>query len=66
MRGLVQGMLHLARGDAEAVRVVAQQTAQRARETGYLLYTVEAERLARLIDNPPPLSQLPRAVCCRR
>ena len=65
MRGLVQGMLHLARGEAEGVHTVAHQTAQRARETGYLLYAVEAERLARLIDNPPLLSQLPRAVCCR-
>ncbi len=65
MRGLVQGILHLARGEAEGVQVVAHQTAQQARATGYLLYAAEADRLAQMIVNPPPLSQLPRAVCCR-
>ncbi|MFN8489940.1 MAG: helix-turn-helix domain-containing protein [Caldilineaceae bacterium] len=65
LRGLLRGMLHLARGEREAAQAVARQTVQQAKATGYLVYAAEAEQLARLCYNPPPLIELPRAVCCR-
>jgi len=65
LRGLLRGMLHLARGELALAQAVAHQTAQQARTTGYLVYAAEAEQMARLTTHPPPLSQLARAVCCR-
>jgi hypothetical protein len=40
------------------------QLEKRATATGYLIYAAEARRLARLIDRPPPLAELPRRICC--
>ena len=65
LRGLLQGMLHLARGDQEAARVTAHQTIQQAHATGYLVYAAEATQLLQLSTNPPALAALPRLVCCR-
>jgi tetratricopeptide (TPR) repeat protein/transcriptional regulator with XRE-family HTH domain len=65
LRGLLRGMLHLARGDQKAAQATAHQTVEQARATGYLIYAAEAENLVRVSHNPPPLAALPRAVCCR-
>ena len=65
LRGLLQGMLHLARGDQDAARATAHQTIQQAHATGYLVYAAEATQLLQLSTNPPALAALPRLVCCR-
>ncbi len=66
MRGVIQGMALLAQGDSAASRRAATQLADRARQTGYRIYLAEAERLLALVDNPPPLRDLVRSVCCIR
>jgi len=66
MRGVIQGMALLGQGERVASRRVATQLAARARHTGYRLYLAEAEQLLALIDNPPPLGDLVRSVCCIR
>ena len=64
MRGVIQGMALLGQGEHETCRRVATQLTARARHTGYRLYLAEAEQLLTLIDNPPPLGDLVRSVCC--
>ena len=66
MRGVIQGMALLGQGESTACRRVATHLAARARHTGYRLYQAEAEQLLALIDNPPPLGDLVRQVCCIR
>lgn len=48
---------------AEACQV-AQRLQAHATQTGYRVYAVEAGRMAQLIDQAPPLVELPRLVCC--
>lgn len=66
MRGVIQGMALLGQGESAASRRVATHLTARARHTGYRLYLAEAEQLLALIDNPPPLGDLVRSVCCIR
>ncbi len=64
MRGLIKAMVLLARGEKAACRQSAERLIARARQIGHLVYAIEAERLIGLIENPPPLAELPRRVCC--
>ncbi|GAB4110260.1 MAG: tetratricopeptide repeat protein [Roseiflexaceae bacterium] len=64
LRSLVQGMWHLANGQAAQARCVAEQLIQRAEQVGFRIYALEAAQLMRQIDSPLPLATLPRRICC--
>ena len=66
LQGLVRGMWLLGSGDRTAAHTCATQLIRQARGCGFLIYAVEAERLAALTVDPPPLAELPRRVCCGR
>jgi ATP/maltotriose-dependent transcriptional regulator MalT/DNA-binding XRE family transcriptional regulator len=64
LRELVRSMWLLAAGEKTAARQCAEQLQQQAERYGFRIYAIEAERLANLIDHPPPLAELPGRVCC--
>jgi hypothetical protein len=61
--GLFRGMAAVARGESAAARMVASTIRQRAQESGYLIYAIEANQLLAAADSPPALNQLVRYVC---
>lgn len=61
--GLFRGMAAIARGDMAAGRATATTILQRAQESGYLIYAIEATQLLRAADDPPPVAELPAFVC---
>ncbi|HYF62599.1 MAG TPA: hypothetical protein VD886_07270, partial [Herpetosiphonaceae bacterium] len=64
LRELVRGMWLLAHGRREEARLCAGRLINQARLCGFLIYAQEGARLAALTADPPPLSALPRLICC--
>lgn len=64
--GLLRGMLAIGRGEPAMAQAIAAQTRQQAQATGFTIYAREAQRLHQAAQNPPPLSELPRLVCCEK